>query len=186
MALFQKIGWLCHRRILKLKNRKSLLSEQDIKKIHFRILNDKEDDRGVYRRIPLEITGANFEPARPCTIQLQVEQMLKQYHKNKDHIITRMAWLHAEFERIHPFIDGNGRVGRLLVNLELMKTGYPPINIRFTDKDRYYYSFERYYRKDDLSELEKLFAEYINEALDELAKIRLFPTNSVGYCDSVL
>ena len=54
--------------------------------------------------------------------------------ESTEHIITKLARFYIEFEGIHPFIEGNGRTGRLLVNLELMKAGYPPINIKFTDR----------------------------------------------------
>lgn len=64
-------------------------------------------------------------------------------------------------------IDGNGRTGRLLVNLELMKAGYPPINIRFTDRVAYYNAFDEYYVKHNLKAMEILFAKYINERLDK-------------------
>ena len=75
------------------------------------------------------------------------------------------------FEAIHPFIDGNGRTGRLLVNLELMKAGYPPIDIKFTDRKRYYDAFESYHVNKDLMPMANLLAEYINERLDEYLSI---------------
>ena len=82
-------------------------------------------------------------------------------------IITKLARFHIEFEGIHPFIDGNGRTGRLLVNLELMKAGFPPIDIKFTDRKAYYDAFDAYYKKNDLAPMEKLFAGYINARLDQ-------------------
>ena len=66
-----------------------------------------------------------------------MEQLLEAYRNSEEHIITRLARFHIEFEGIHPFIDGNGRTGRLLVNLELMKAGYPPIDIKFADRISY-------------------------------------------------
>ena len=86
-------------------------------------------------------------------------------------IVEKLAKFHIEFEGIHPFIDGNGRMGRLLVNMELMKAGYPPIDIKFTDRMRYYEAFDAYHVRGELSAMTKLFAEYLNARLDEYLKI---------------
>lgn len=142
------------------------LSERVIKQIHYLLLADKKDDRGVYRRVPVRIMGAKHEPAQPYLIKPKMEQLLEFYNNNKEHIIPRLARFHIEFEGIHPFIDGNGRTGRLLVNLELMKAGYPPIDIKFTDRIAYYNAFDEYHVKHNLGAMEKLFARYVNERLN--------------------
>ena len=142
------------------------ITERIIKQIHYLVLADKKDDRGVYRRVPVRIMGASHEPAQPYLIEPKMEQLLFDYNNSSEHIITKLAKFHIEFECIHPFIDGNGRTGRLLVNLELMKAGYPPIDIKFTDRLSYYNAFDEYYVKHNLSAMEKLFAGYVNQRLD--------------------
>lgn len=142
------------------------LSESVIKQIHYLVLADKKEDRGVYRRVPVRIMGAKHEPVQPYLIQPKMERLLEDYRNNTEHIITKLARFHIEFEGIHPFIDGNGRTGRLLVNLELMKAGYPPIDIKFKDRVAYYNAFDDYYEKHRLDVMEKLFAEYLNERLE--------------------
>lgn len=147
------------------------LSESIIKQIHFLVLADKKDDRGVYRRVPVRIMGAHHEPVQPYLIEPKMEQLLHDYQKSNEHTVTKLARFHIEFEGIHPFIDGNGRTGRLLVNLELMKAGFPPIDIKYADRISYYNAFEEYHIKHDVSAMEKLFARYVNSRLDMYLKI---------------
>lgn len=142
------------------------ISEGIIKQIHYLVLADKREDRGVYRRVPVRIMGAQHEPVQPYLIEPKIEQLLYDFAASTEHIVTKLARFHIEFEGIHPFIDGNGRTGRLLVNLELMKSGFPPIDIKFTDRIAYYNAFDEYYVKHNLSLMENLFAGYINARLD--------------------
>lgn len=147
------------------------INERVIKQIHYLVLADKKDDRGVYRRLPVRIMGAAHEPVQPYLIVPKMEELLRNYLASEEHIVTKLARFHIEFEGIHPFIDGNGRTGRLLVNLELMKAGYPPIDIKFTDRIAYYNAFDEYYVKHNLKAMESLFAKYINERLDIYLKM---------------
>ena len=142
------------------------ISEGIIKQIHYLVLADKREDRGVYRRVPVRIMGAQHEPVQPYLIEPKMEQLLYDFAASTEHIVTKLARFHIEFEGIHPFIDGNGRTGRLLVNLELMKSGLTPIDIKFTDRIAYYNAFDEYYVKHNLSLMENLFAGYINARLD--------------------
>ena len=91
----------------------AMLTESIIKQIHYLVLADKKDDRGVYRRVPVRIMGAHHEPVQPYLIEPKMEQLLQDYTVSEDHIVTKLARFHIEFEGIHPFIDGNGRTGFL-------------------------------------------------------------------------
>lgn len=158
--------------VLELVRDRVPLSEQVIKQIHSLVVEDKRADRGVYRREPVKIMGAQHEPIRPYRIEPEMELLILAYGDAADrHIIPRVARFHLEFEAIHPFIDGNGRTGRLLVNLELMKAGYPPIDIKFTDRMRYYQAFDDYHENKSIAAMEELFAEYVNARLDEYLSI---------------
>ncbi len=148
-----------------------ILSESIIKQIHYLVLEDKKDDRGIYRRVPIRIMGAQHESVQPYLIQPKMKRLLEDYRNSTEHIIPRLARFHIEFKGIHPFIDGNGRTGRLLVNLELMKAGFPPIDIKFTDRIAYYNAFDEYYIKHNLGAMEKLFTGYVNARLDSYLKM---------------
>ena len=149
------------------------MNETVIKNIHALVLMNRPDDKGVYRRIPVRIMGAYTEPVQPYMIEPRMTELLSVNEERKNTMtdIERIALFHLEFEGIHPFIDGNGRTGRLLVNLELMKAGFPPIDIKFTDRLSYYKAFDEYYIKHDPASMEKLFAGYIDTKLDSYLKI---------------
>lgn len=142
------------------------MSEKVIKDIHYLVLADKKEDRGIYRRVPVRIMGAAHEPVQPYLIIPKMEELLVQYKNSNEDIVTKLARFHIEFEGIHPFIDGNGRTGRLLVNLELMKAGYPPIDIKFTDRLKYYEAFDEYHLKNNISPMADMFARYLNQKID--------------------
>lgn len=157
--------------VSELVKEKQPLSQSMIKQIHYLVLADKQEDRGVYRRVPVRIMGAKHEPVQPYRIMPGMEQLLERYAHSEEHIIPKLAWFHIEFERIHPFIDGNGRTGRLLVNLELMKAGYPPIDIKFTDRVAYYNAFDEYHSQNNLAPMTNLSARYVDERLEFYLKM---------------
>lgn len=144
------------------------LTDRIVREIHSLVLMDKPQDRGVYRKVPVRIAGAKHEPVQPSLIDAEMEQLLEAYSKSDAHIIEKLAQFHVDFETIHPFIDGNGRMGRLLINLELMKAGYPPIDIKYTDRELYYDVFDAYHEENDLKPMERLLIRYIDAALSTL------------------
>jgi excisionase family DNA binding protein len=153
--------------IVTLVSEKTPVSEKVIRDIHTLVLMDRPEDRGVYRRIPVKILGAFHEPPQPYQISEQMEQLVASLFKDNRHSIEKAALFHLHFEGIHPFIDGNGRTGRLLLNLMLMQAGYPSINVKFTDRHRYYACFDSYYRDQNAAPFVEMTAEYIKERLQK-------------------
>lgn len=149
------------------------LSESVIKNIHALVLMNRPEDKGVYRRIPVRIMGAFTEPVQPYLIEPKMAELLATDNERKGvlHDVERVARFHLEFEGIHPFIDGNGRTGRLLMNLELIKCGYPPINVKFADRKRYYDAFDAYYKDGNPNKMIDIIAEYVNERLGEYLNV---------------
>lgn len=149
--------------IFTLADSKTILSEKVIKDIHSLVLINDASNRGIYRRIPVTILGAMHTPPQPYLVPIQMEQLIDDYHglMKEKHILEAIAEFHLLFEGIHPFIDGNGRTGRLILNLELIKAGLLPINIKFSDRQKYYECFDNYYSKMHSSEsFVKLIYDY--------------------------
>lgn len=159
--------------VMELAKGKINLSGKVVKEIHSLVLMDRREDHGVYRRIPVKIMGAFHEPPQPYLVSVQMEELMADFQSTKKsiHTIERASLFHLRFEGIHPFIDGNGRTGRLLLNLDLIQKGYPPINIKFTDRKRYYECFDAYYRDNDASPMINMIAEYIEDRLDRYLEI---------------
>lgn len=144
-------------------------SESIIKRIHTLVLMDRPEDRGVYRRIPVRIMGAYHVPSDPALVPEQMENLVAEFAANKKmHPIERAAIFHLKFEGIHPFVDGNGRTGRLILNLMLMQAGYPPINVKYSDRKRYYDMFDYYYRNNDRNPAISFIVENIKERFANL------------------
>lgn len=149
------------------------ITEKVIKDIHSLVLVDRPHDRGNYRGIPVRIMGAGHIPPQPYLVPIQMEELTKKYYssENKMHLIEKVARFHMDFERIHPFIEGNGRTGRLLMNLDIMQHGYPPINVKFSDRKRYYECFGAYHENGDAHNMIMMIAKYMEEELNHYLEI---------------
>lgn len=155
--------------VLTLADAKTPLTERVIKDIHSLVLVSDPVHKGVYRNIPVMIVGAEYTPPQPHLVSGQMEQLLADYEgmKKDYHTIEAIAEFHLRFEGIHPFVDGNGRTGRLILNLELLKSGLLPINIKFSDRRKYYDCFDAYYADGhDSNMLANLIADYEQEELE--------------------
>jgi Fic family protein len=159
--------------VQKLVLRKEPLTEKIIKDIHSLVLIDRPNDKGLYRKIPIRILGAYCEPPEPLFVPNQMEQLLAEYAEPKRHPLESAALFHLDFEGIHPFVDGNGRTGRLLLNYMLMQDDYPPINIEILDRKRYYDCFDSYYKEQMSAPMVKFLAECMVTRLKQFLEILL-------------
>ncbi|MCU0106465.1 Fic family protein [Pasteurella caecimuris] len=148
--------------LFSLVDEKVPLTERDIKAIHSLVLMGNAEHKGKYRQIPVKILGAENEPTVPHFIAEEMAKLINEYQNrlSHQHPLEAIAWFHLVFESIHPFIDGNGRTGRLLLNFELMKCGYLPVDIKFKDRAEYYACFDDYHRTGKAGELLNLIANY--------------------------
>lgn len=154
--------------VVTLADTHSPLTERVIKDIHSLILMNDANNKGVYRNVPVRILGANHTPPQPYLVPVQMEQLIADYEtmKREKHIIEAIAEFHLRFEGIHPFIDGNGRTGRLVLNLELMKAGLLPVNVKFADRALYYSCFDEYYSDQRSADrMIELISKYESEEL---------------------
>jgi len=139
--------------------RGEMISERLVKELHALVLADQPQDRGVYRRMPVMITGAVHTPPQPYLVVPQMEAWVRDLNATHLHPLVAAALFHIRFEAIHPFIDGNGRTGRLLANFILMRSGYLPISIKYENRVAYYESFTTYHRDADAVPMIRIFVE---------------------------
>jgi len=130
----------------KMVSKAEAINTDNIKKIHYSVLKGiDEENAGFYRRNRVMVVGANFVPTNHVKIDREMNA-LEDWYKSQEakelHPIERAAELHTRFVTIHPFIDGNGRTARLLLNLELMREGYPPAVIQKEERQNYYRSLD--------------------------------------------
>ena len=152
-----------------LVQKEETLSEWQIKSIHQLILKNIDDDNaGKYRKTNVIISGAKHVPPDALHVADEMQQFIRWYQKKAQtlHPIERAARVHAEFVKIHPFIDGNGRTSRLLMNLELMKDGFPPAILPLEKRLEYYETLDTAHTKNSYEPFLLLIANIIEAAFE--------------------
>ncbi|QQG39414.1 MAG: Fic family protein [Candidatus Aenigmatarchaeota archaeon] len=121
------------------------MSKKLVCKLHELVVKDTlrkelEPQTGKYRSVQVYIRGVDWFPPKPKNVPREMKNLLSWYSKNRKklHPVVLASYFHAAFEMAHPFVDGNGRVGRLLMNFILRKNGYPMVNVPNRIKRRYY------------------------------------------------
>ncbi len=135
--------------------------------LHKMLLTGIQDDMaGRFRKKGEYVRVGTYIAPPPERIEEMIEDLILEFSDLLDtNLVAKVAKSHLDFEHIHPFCDGNGRIGRVLMNIQLMKLGYPRITIRDKNKQEYYAAFRKYDDKKETKEMEKIVALALLESL---------------------
>jgi Fic family protein len=141
------------------------LSIDMILSLHKMLLSNIRDDvAGRFRKDDEWVRVGNHIAADPQKVLEQVEEMLVDYYYSDENIIKKIALFHLRFEHIHPFVDGNGRIGRVLNNYLLIRERFVPINIKFIDRNLYYDAFTEFDTKGRSSIMEDIVGKALTSS----------------------
>ncbi len=150
-----------------LKLRKKEIDLETVLELHEKVFLRTKDDAGQWRRVNVRIKGADYTPPRWEKVVNEMKEWKENYRErdiDDEDPFSLGAWMHYEFERIHPFSDGNGRVGRLLLNLHFLKRNWSPIHVLPINRDKYLKALNKA-AKDDFLLLEEFIKFLIGGSL---------------------
>jgi Fic family protein len=150
--------------------REEYINEKLIIKLHAILMNGVRSDAGVYRNQAVRIVGVNLPTANYLSLPKIMPKIIRLAAEETNDIISQSTEIHKKFEQTHPFSDGNGRIGRLLLTAMLLKNNLAPAIIRQEQKQLYYTFLYKAQAKDDNSQLEDFFCDAIVEGFDILER----------------
>ena len=152
---------------------KEPITEWNIKNIHQLVLKEIDDDNaGKYRDENVKIKGATHIPPDYLIVPELMEKLIINYEDwKKYHPIIRAALLHGELVKIHPFVDGNGRTSRLVMNLSLMNSGYLPVIVKKEKRLEYYNALDKAHTTGEYTDFVKLVNELEIEMLNKYLEL---------------
>jgi len=142
------------------------LSEWQIRNLHRLVLKQIDDDNaGTYRKLNVTIAGARHVPPDMLLVPEHMAALMHWYDTEGAavHPVVRAAKLHVDFVKIHPFVDGNGRTARLLLNLELLKAGFPAIVLPVARRLAYYEALDTAHVEGDMGPFIELVGECVRD-----------------------
>ncbi len=152
------------------------ITEHNLLQIHSLILQGIDNkNAGKYRNVQVLISGAKHVPPQPFLVPKQMEDLFIWYNENKDHLhpVELSAEMHERLVTIHPFIDGNGRISRLLMNLILIQNGFPIAILKGDAESRlkYYGTLETAQIENNKQPFLDFIAENIEETMERIIKV---------------
>ncbi|PIU62160.1 Fic family protein [archaeon CG07_land_8_20_14_0_80_38_8] len=157
-----------------IRETKEELSLELIRKIHRICFTGSKSFAGIFRTVEVVVANGTGKilhmgvPARK--LKLYLKDLIEWYQLNKEKFkpLALAAIIHNQFEHIHPFQDGNGRAGRLLLNYILLKNKYPPLNIMLNDRRQYYHVLQEYSKKKDMKPTIKFLIKQYKKTLNKV------------------
>lgn len=143
------------------KNKEDL-TESKLKDCHAILLND---NGGLYRNVDIAIQGSNHTPPSHLKVYDRMKRYFEAINNPKGDAFDHIAFSHLQLAKIHPFLDGNGRLARLVLNYHIMKYGLSPIIIPVTEKERYFDCLEQYKVNKDINQFIEYLVELENRCL---------------------
>lgn len=137
------------------------ITEEFILKLHQILMNSIRPDAGIYRNHGVRIVGANVPTANYMKVPALMDEIVNDINKKRKDIINHVSVIHSKFEQIHPFSDGNGQIGRLIMNAMLLKKNLPPAIIEQVQKRYYYKYLQKAQQKEDYNGLEDFICDSI-------------------------
>lgn len=148
------------------KSKESELNFDIILALHKMLISNIRDDiAGKFRKEGEWVRVSDYVAPNPLEVTERLQKVLTEYHSNtSESIIKRIAKFHLGFEYVHPFCDGNGRIGRVLNNYLLIRGGYVSINIKFVDRLMYYDAFREFQTKGKIKIMETIVAKALTNS----------------------
>lgn len=151
-------------------SQKQIITLSDVKNIHYLVLNKIDSEyAGRFRDKPVGVRrsdGSIYHFTEPLFINDAMEEFILNVVDIHQHSILHAAKMHYDFVTIHPFIDGNGRTARLLMNLILLQQGYPPAIIRVANRAEYILALEKAQNQNDINDFYLVVAKAVSESID--------------------
>jgi Fic family protein len=146
------------------------IDEQQVLRLHSILMNGIRSDAGMYRNHGVRITGVDMPTANYASVPKLMAEIMARINGKTDDVIALAATIHSAFEKIHPFSDGNGRVGRLLMNVMLLRADFAPCIIRQEQKRLYYAYLYKAQTKGEQSQLEDYICDAVMEGFNILER----------------
>jgi Fic family protein len=148
----------------RMSDEKARITEDDIKKLHSILMNGIWPSAGQYRDHQVRIAGSKVVTANYMKVEELMKKFVKDLDKTPVNVFSHLAKTHAQFEKIHPFSDGNGRIGRLLMHYIAIRHGLPPILVKKEKKQAYYTYLQRAQTKGEYVFLESFICDSLLES----------------------